>query len=83
MSMKKPLRGTRFNSRKEIMEKSKTALMAIPYNNRIPEMFGSSAGISALQSMESTLKGTISLLMNKTYILNFLNEFREFLINSK
>ncbi|KYQ46420.1 hypothetical protein ALC60_14516 [Trachymyrmex zeteki] len=28
--VKKPLRGTRFNSRKEIMEKSKTALMAIP-----------------------------------------------------
>ncbi|KAG5305654.1 SETMR methyltransferase, partial [Acromyrmex insinuator] len=27
---KKPLRGTRFNSRKEVMEKSKTALMAIP-----------------------------------------------------
>jgi len=28
--VKKPLRGTRFNSRKEVMEKSKTALMAIP-----------------------------------------------------
>ena len=27
--------------------------------------------------MGSTLKGTISLLMNKTCILNFLNEFRE------
>jgi len=27
---KKPLRGTHFNSRKEVMEKSKTALMAIP-----------------------------------------------------
>jgi len=26
----KPLRGTRFNSRKEVMEKLKTALMAIP-----------------------------------------------------
>jgi len=26
--MKKKLRGTRFNSRKEVMEKSKTALMA-------------------------------------------------------
>ena len=37
--VQKPLRGTRFNSRKEVMEKSKTALMAIPYNNRIPEMF--------------------------------------------
>ena len=37
----------------------------------------SSAGISALQSMGNTLKGTISLLMNKTCILNFLNEFRE------
>ena len=28
--IKKPVRGTRFNSRKEVMEKSKTALMAIP-----------------------------------------------------
>jgi len=28
--MKKPLRGTCFNSRKEIMEKSETTLMAIP-----------------------------------------------------
>jgi len=28
--MKKPLRGTHFDSRKEIMEKAKTALMAIP-----------------------------------------------------
>ena len=28
--MKKPLRGTHFNSRKEVMEKSKMALMAIP-----------------------------------------------------
>ncbi|KYQ49771.1 hypothetical protein ALC60_11153 [Trachymyrmex zeteki] len=28
--VKKPLRGTRFNSRKEVMEKSKTALMTIP-----------------------------------------------------
>ncbi|XP_071649994.1 protein GVQW3-like [Temnothorax longispinosus] len=28
--IKKPLRGTRFSSREEIMEKSKTALMAIP-----------------------------------------------------
>ena len=27
--------------------------------------------------MGSTLKGTISLLMNKTCILNFLNKFRE------
>jgi len=34
-------------------------------------------GISALQSMGSTLKGTISLLMNKICILNFLNKFRE------
>ena len=72
--MKKPLRGTRFNSRKEIMEKSKTALMAIP---TIEFQKCLSAGISALQSMGSTLKGTISLLMNKTCILNFLNEFRE------
>ena len=31
----------------------------------------------ALQSMGSTLKGIISLLMNKICILNFLNEFRE------
>jgi len=28
--MKKPLRATRFNSQKEVMEKSKTALMTIP-----------------------------------------------------
>jgi len=28
--MKKPIRRTRFNSRKEVMEKSKTALMIIP-----------------------------------------------------
>ena len=28
--VKKSLRGTRFNSRKEVMEKSKTALMTIP-----------------------------------------------------
>jgi len=34
--------------------------------------------ISALQSMGNTLKGTISLLMNKICILNFLNEFWEF-----
>ena len=33
----KPLRETRFNSRKEVMEKSKTALMAT--DNRVPEMF--------------------------------------------
>jgi len=32
---KKLLRGTRFNSRKEVMEKSKTALT----DNRVPEMF--------------------------------------------
>ena len=40
--VKKPLRGktiTRFNSRKEVMEKSKTALMAT--DNRVPEMFES------------------------------------------
>jgi len=35
--VKKLLRGTRFNSRKEVMEKSKTALMAT--DNRVPEMF--------------------------------------------
>jgi len=81
--MKKSLRGTRFNSRKEVMEKSKIlSLMAIStiefQKCLLPEMrAGSSAGISALQSMGSTLKGTISLLMNKTCILNFLNEFRE------
>jgi len=34
--VKKSLRGTRFNSRKEIMEKSKTALMAILTDNRVP-----------------------------------------------
>jgi len=33
----KKLWGMRFNSRKEVMEKSKTALMAIP--TRVPEMF--------------------------------------------
>jgi len=69
--VKKPLWGTRFNSRKEVIEKSKTALMAIPtieFQN--VSRAGSSAGIkTALQSMGSTLKGTISLLMNKTYIL--------------
>jgi len=77
--MKKPLRGMRrFNSRKEVMEKSKIALMAIP-TIEFQKCFetGSSAGISALQSMGSTLKGTISLLMNKTCILYFLNEFRK------
>jgi len=75
--VKKLLRGTRFNSRKEVMEKSKTALMAIPtielqkcFENWIKR-------INALQLMGSTLKGTISLLINKTCILNFLNEFRE------
>ena len=59
------------------MEKSKTALMAIPtielqkcFENWIKR-------INALQLMGSTLKGSISLLMNKTCILNFLNEFRE------
>ena len=35
--VKKPLWGTRFNSRKEVIEKSKTALMAT--DNRVPEMF--------------------------------------------
>jgi len=60
------------------MEKSKTALMAIPTkSSRNVSRAGSSTGISALQSMGSTLKGTISLLMNKTCILNFLNEIRE------
>jgi len=57
------------------MEKLKMALMAIPTIEF--QKAGSSADISALQSMGSTLKGTISLLMNKTCILNFLNEFRE------
>ena len=33
--MKKPLQGTRLNSRKEVMEKSKTALMAILTIERI------------------------------------------------
>jgi len=48
-------------------------------DNKVPKISraGSSAGTSALQSMGNTLKGTISLLMNKTCILNFLNEFRE------
>jgi len=73
--MKKPLRGTHFNNRKEEMEKSKTALMAIPTIEMFREL--DQAGISALQSMGSTLKRTISLLMNKICILNFLNEFRE------
>jgi len=65
--VKKPLQETRFNSRKEVMEKSKTALMAI---STIPKCFES-------WIKPCTLKGTISLLMNKTCILNFLNEFRE------
>jgi len=34
--VKKSLRGTRFNSRKEIMKKSKTALITIPTDNRVP-----------------------------------------------
>ena len=73
--LKKPLRGTRFNSRKEVMEKSKTALMAIP-TIEFQKWFESwiSVGISAFAVDE---EGTISLLMNKTCILNFLNEFRE------
>jgi len=71
--VKKSLWGTRFNSRKEVIEKSKTALMAIPtieFQN--VSRAGSNAGIkTALQSMGSTLKGTISLLMNKTLYFEF------------
>ena len=49
------------------MEKSKTALMAIPtIEFQKISRVGSSAGISALQSMESILKRIISLLMTKT-----------------
>ena len=60
------------------MEKSKTALMAIP-TIEFQKWFESwiSVGISAFAVDE---EGTISLLMNKTCILNFLNEFRELLI---
>jgi len=60
------------------MEKSKMTLIVIlTIEFQKVSRAGSSAGISALQSMESTLKRIISLLMNKTCILNFLNEFRE------
>ena len=75
---KKPLRGTRYSTRDEVMEKAKMALMAIPETNlwlyRKPiiknvSRIGSSAGISALQSMGSTLKGTISIRINKLVFL--------------
>jgi len=67
-----------FNSRKEVMEKSKMALMAIPtiefqkcFENWIKRWH------KCVAVDGECLKGIISLLMNKTYILNFLNEFRE------
>ena len=69
--LKKPLRGTRYSTRDEVMEKSKMALMAIPqtdYKKCFEDWIN--AGISALQSMGSTLKGTISIMMNKLVFLN-------------
>ena len=52
------------------MEKSKMALMVIPKPIiKNVSRIGSSAGISALQSMGSTLKGTISIMMNKLVFL--------------
>ena len=60
--LKKPLRGTRYSTRDDVMEKSKMALLNVL-------RIGSSAGISALQSMGSTLKGTISIMMNKLVFL--------------
>ena len=53
------------------MEKSKMSLTAIPqtdYKKNVSRI-GSSAGISALQSMRSTLKGIISIMMNKLVFL--------------
>ena len=69
--MKKPLRGTRFN-RKEVMEKSKTALMAIP-TIEFQKCFESWIKRWHKCVTVDTLKGTISFLINKTCILNFLN----------
>ena len=52
------------------MEKSKMALMAIPQTDyKNVSTIGSSAGISALQSMGSSLKGTISIMINKLVFL--------------
>jgi len=67
---------TRFNNRKEVNGKIEDGSDGYTDNRNVSRA-GSSAGISALQSIGSTLKGTISLLMNNTCILNFLNEFRE------
>jgi len=59
------------------MEKSKIALITIP-TIEFQKCFESwIKRWHKLQSMGNTLKGTISFLMNKTCILNFLNEFRE------
>jgi len=78
MSGKKPLWGMRFNSRKEVMEKSKTALMAIP-TIEFQKCFESwiKRWHKCVAVDGEYLKGTISYLMNKTCILNFLYEFRE------
>ena len=64
--LKKPLRGTRYSTRDEVMEKSKMALMAIPQTDyKNVSRIGSRAAISVLQSMGSTLQGTISIMMIK------------------
>ena len=68
--LKKSLCGTRYSTRDDVMEKSKMALMVIPKPIiKNVSRIGSSAGISALQSMGSTLKGTISIMMNKLVFL--------------
>jgi len=63
--VKKSLRGTRFNSRK-VMEKSKTALMAIT-DNRVPEMFRElDQALAQLRcSRGSTLKGTFNIIFDE------------------
>jgi len=70
--LKKPLRGTRFNSWKEVREKSKTALMAIP-TIEFQKCFESwiKRWYKCVATMGSALKRTISLLMNKICILKF------------
>ena len=51
--------------KKERFHSGKKNCSIIKYVSRI----GSSAGISALQSMASNLKGTISIMMNKLVFL--------------
>ena len=70
--LKKPLRGTRFNSWKEVREKSKTALMAIP-TIEFQKCFESwiKRWYKCVATMGSALKRTILLLMNKICILKF------------